>query len=51
MTPDELALVATLKARRNQARASGCVTVYIYCVYAICRITDSVRRRSKTFGG
>ena len=51
MTPDELTRIATLKQRRDAARRSSCVTVYIHCVYAICAITDTVRRRRKTLGG
>jgi len=51
MTPDELARLRTLKARRDAAKRAGCPTVFAYCVYAICAITDTVRRRQKTLGG
>lgn len=51
MTPDELERLHTLKQRRDAAKRSGCVTTYIHCVYAICAITDAVRRRRKTLGG
>jgi hypothetical protein len=51
MTPDELERLTTLKARRDAAKRAGCPTVYIHCVYAICAITDTVRRRQKTLGG
>ena len=50
MTPDELERLAALKARRDAANRAGCPTVYIHCVYAICKISADVRRRQKTLG-
>jgi hypothetical protein len=50
MTPDELSRLAALKARRDAAKRAGCPTVFVYCVYAICKISADVRSRQKTLG-
>jgi hypothetical protein len=47
MTPDELSRLAALKARRDAAKRAGCPTVFVYCVYAICKISKQVEKRNK----